>query len=756
MRKKIFIQVIVVITGMLILGCSSNFFDVDKEANRAPEIWLSSGPVERDTTGYQVHFYWGGWDPDGEIKHFEITVVSHDSLGGWDPADTVGTWNRTAAHDSIIKVAADGNPRPYESGGYTIFDKTHTFFIRGVDMDGKKSEAAYRTFTAWTLAPYANIEKPPRSGSGMQAVSTVITFEWSGEDPIDSPTNKQDPESTRWLFLCALDSNGIYINHVNRLNQKPDDYEDIWSPWDPYKPQADSGVAVTIGKKGELKEENIGKTHIFAVQAKDEAGAITRVFSRTRNVMECIPSRQSGPLLTITEAYLGGFVFQGRNLRPEKRILPPGIPLKFTWKASSADYGASIVGFRYGWDIQDVNDPSQWDVPFGINNKACNKTLYSGNHTLYIEVVDNSEQTTLARIEIEIIEYTMERNLLWVDDFDSDPSDVLPSIDYSVAPEDWHDEFWLDICSRAEGFVPVRDVYDVARGHNYEPPEINRIARYKNIIWTYMGEKSDNQGAPAWGKIIEFTPESQLGQGGQVSVNYLSLFLTKGGHIWTLGRSDGVRRGLAAMFGLKITPEFPVSLKYDFTTGEDTSSVNCMGYKDYCVSLVDKMLKGSGTYVHHMMYGILDTGDDVTMEYADALPETLALWSEATADGMFFDPDLQPPPYPRDQTAGLTYVEAYDVEESMRERGIDVSQSCFHPMYLQKTYNSRSEFNESPVALWLTKYDHVVPTSMGVPVGIAAKSFHFGFPLWWFDRDDVDAIVEVIFDEWQILDNTEE
>ena len=60
----------ILLTMMLLIGCSEDVFIGTQKTNQSPEIWLSSGPVEGDTIGYQVHFYWGGWDPDGEVTRF--------------------------------------------------------------------------------------------------------------------------------------------------------------------------------------------------------------------------------------------------------------------------------------------------------------------------------------------------------------------------------------------------------------------------------------------------------------------------------------------------------------------------------------------------------------------------------------------------------------------------------------------------------------------------------------------------------------
>ena len=177
-----------------------------------------------------------------------------------------------------------------------------------------------------------------------------------------------------------------------------------------------------------------------------------------------------------------------------------------------------------------------------------------------------------------------------------------------------------------------------------------------------------------------------------------------------------------------------------------------MGYKDYCITMIDKISAVFRTeedmpyrFTPHydaMNFGLKDNNDPVTQMYPD-LPDSLILWSEVTRPGRFFAPD-NPPPFP----GGLTYVEIYDPQYWM-ERNCTTSQSCFHPMYRMRTRNTRSCLNDQAIALWVTKYDDVMPEVQS-GVAVAAKSFHFGFPLWFFDRAAVDAIAGVVFDEWEI------
>ena len=719
-------------------GCSGEVFTGESKTNRAPEVWLSSGPVEGDTTGYQVHFYWGGWDPDGEIDHFEFVIADGDPIG-FNPADTAGldAWTATSSYDSVFRVSADVNPQPYEPNDlYTKYDRTHTLFLRGVDMQGKRSEVATRSFTAWTLAPFATITHPQGVS---RSYSQVITFKWEGRDPIDSPSNFQTPDSIRYMYTRVVRPSGIYdptFQIIDDLNDNPGRYEQLWGPWIYYRAPGDSGISTILGDDEILE---INRSHIFAVQAKDEAGAVTALFRRDQNVRQFLVSFKAGPLLTVTEPFLGGFQFLGSNMRPETVELPPGVPLNLCWEGDASSYGGEIRSYRYGWDIQQLDDPTQWAVsPSPYHRCAPERTWYSGIHTFFVECVDNGGMVTLARVQISVIPFSMERNLLWVDDW---PLGQTPLPNMMLPDETAHDEFWTELCSMTLDFIPDRDIYDCEE-NNFQPPEMRVVGKYKNIVWTY-GNSPDG----SLRKVIRFTPESMLGQGGELTINYISLFLAKGGHVWTNGRSDHASGGLSVIF--PEPPAFPASFKFDMSaSSEDTSGVNSMGYRDYCVQVVDKVV---GTFRSGaemparrvsddaMADAWLDTGDPVTAQY-EGLPGMLELSGDVTAPGMFFDP----------QDRGFIYVECYDPDYWMVTRGL-LSQGCFHPIYRMNSRSTRSPINNSAVALWIDRYSDVEPDTKFLPAG-PARSVHFGLPLWFFERSQVDSIAGAIFEEWHILE----
>jgi hypothetical protein len=753
----VYIMFLMIAVFAFLFGCEKTFIGLP-EQNMSPEVWLSSGPVEGTTTGYQVHFYWGGWDPDGEVGSYEFVVVDGFPFG-FNHEDTTGLerWTRTSLHDSIFRVTAndtaDAVDTLWNGSMYTRYDKAHTFFIRAIDLEGRRSEPVYRSFTAWTLAPFVEITmpRPPSNPEATVSLGRVIKWEWRGSDPIDAPENVQDPDSIRYMYH-RVDSPGYGYKPdydiVRDLNDNPWRYEANWSPWIYYRAPGDSGRSTWLGDDEVLE---LRRSHIFAVQAKDEAGAVTAIFQRGLNVRQFIVSVTASPLLTITEPFLGGFLFMGGNAKREKRDLPPGVPLNFRWRGDASSYGGEIVCYQYGWDVADLNNPSDWGSDCSPFNLGCAITWYSGVHTLYVRCVDNSNSETLGQIELSIVPFTMDRNLLWVDDYPSDNSFV--QIDYAVPREDEHDKFWLDHCKRTVGFDPARDEYDVVHDYNSVPPKVSLIGRYKNIIWTFNADLTTS----VYDDIIRFTPESQISMSA-IPINYFAIFLAKGGHMITEGRSDKAA-GLAAILPVtNVARGFPLNIKCELlgnTDGceGDTSGVNSYPYKDYCITMLDKIDGALRTDSdmpmrrirnYDCMYpGAVKTADAWNDSFPD-LPGTLNLWSEILVAGRYFAPN-EPAPRP----GGFTYVEIYDPAYWMTRNSV-TSQRCFHPMYRMRAKNTSSALNNTTVAVWVTKYAKIVP-EVSTGVAVAAPSAHFGFELWFFDRAQCKTIMDAIFRKWQIL-----
>jgi len=584
-----------------------------------------------------------------------------------------------------------------------------------------------------TDEPYIFIERPS-AVPGTPLYTTCTIFRW--RDGEGAPTRY-----TRHLFSEIVDTLGEYnpgFDMLGDLNENPWRYDTLWSGWTSFDAPDGSGRMTVIGDD---EEPVIGRYYLFAVQARDARDSLTTLFDKRTNARVFGVTSNTGPALFVHEPILKGMIFFGTLMNPLERDYPSGAPLSFLWKADADAYGGEIVGYRYGWDIP---DPAAWDSPF---DPACTESIevsfYAGIHTLFVEALDQAGKVTRGRVEITIVPFPMDRNLLWVDDF---PSADFTQVDYAIPTESQHDEFWIDICSRAEGFDPSRDVYDT-QTMRLTPPSLERLGGYKNIIWTYSSAFC------TWEELILFTPEENAPSSGEI-INYLPVFLSKGGHVWTLGRSDR-GGGLAAALPW-YAQVFPMSLECEFLGNSDEcdelrSGRQSMPYRDYCVTMLDKVQANFRTdddmplrWLYHydvMTHAYRDDADYYTSSRS-GLPGRLELWDEVTAPGRYFDPDSSA------ALGGFTYVEIYDPAYWMEYKNTH-SQPCFHPIYRMRAKNGGSVLNDCVIALWITRYEDILP-EVASGKAVAAPSLHFGFPLWFFARSRVDSIVRVVFDEWGI------
>lgn len=719
-----------------IFSCEDSMYTGEIARNVPPTIKLTGAPPEGDTTSYSIAFSWVGNDRDGTVVGYEFVIADGNPFG-FDPADTTGAdkWTGTQRTDSVFKFTADEVDGNITWGGkvFTQYSRTHTFFIRSIDDRGGRSEAAYRSFTARTFAPYVIIESPrnPFPGSS-QVMPPIIKFRWRGEDPIDKPWNKQDVDSTRYMLVP------YYRTIMEDINANPLAFEEYWKPWYAYDAPGDSGIGTIIGDDEVLSRQY---SYVLAIQAKDEAGAVTTVFDAKTNVRVFAILTNAGPVLKVSEPYLGRYNYIGINNRPEAFRLPAGFLFHFSWEADASSYGGEVSSYRYGWDISDLNDPNEWDCeasPFVKSAPAI--SFVSGVHTLFIEAVDNNGISTIAQMEVTTFALNMTRNLLWVDDFYS--NDLFQQTNYAFPTETEHDTFWYAICMRAQGWSPSLDIFESASRNN-GPPDIELLWRYKNVIWSYSSLDEVN----AWDNIVRFIPESSITPETQLRFNFLAYYMAAGGHIWSEGKSDR-HGGLAAV----LYPNrqfFPVNLRCEITGSRtgcdgDTSGVRSISYRDYCVSILDKVTPT--TRIDARMPARRADWDGVRSIYRDTrdpytlarpgLPQTIELWDKVKAPGMFFDPMVQ----------GFTYGEIYNPGYWMNITGTK-NQACFHPMYRIRTRSTNSAIDYQTIAFWSTKYADVVAP---VPDAVGAPSVQCGFPMWFFNRAQVDSLADEIFRAWGI------
>ena len=773
------IPLFVLVASLLALfaACASDTLSGDEKKNQAPNVWLSSGPPEGSTGTYTVTLFWGGWDPDGEIRYYEY-LVTDNVTGVFNPADTVGEpWNPVVGNDSTFTFSADSLVDVDPPGQKATFIRSHTFFIRAVDEDNARSkEPAYRSFTSRTISPEVRVTTP-RAELGITPADMppISTISWLATDYIDDDVSKQDPDSVQWAMVSTKPF-GDFSTTITYLRTHPDAPE--WYPWAFYRAPNDSGKSWTTPPL------EFGD-YVFAIRAKDEAGAITPVLTEPVNVRRVkVQARLSGPTFIITSELIGSIIAASCDYPLTIVDVPAGVDLAFSLSACADHYGGTVSGYRYGWDILDLEDPSQWETDYTPFITAVAKTparaFNFGTHTFTAEVIDNSGFCSRIEVKVNVVRFSGERNLLVVDDYrpDENPGSGWSQTNGGVPNDAEHDQFWLDMVSNLEGFDPGRDM--IAISVDRELP-LTTIAAYKSIIWSAFSDVDMRAAGdlPLLYTYIQYRsqrpPQSSAGAcsptggvSGKVLPNYISLAMQAGVHILITG-THPVQNALSR--NNSPTVRWPAIPLYEFERGsqqtgsgpedaDDPPGGHAFAYKDLCLEVIDYgyqtngriRSRGTGSVANqrYCPTNAWRTPDPANSRREDGMrfgipadpnfPE-ITLRPEAAQPGRLYAPTSQSidtevynPEYFR-QGAACSYVPA--------------PRPCFEPIYLLGCLDTAERTSQQPVAFWTNVYENVV--SEDIPGAVGARSAVFGFPPVYFNPGQVKPGIEyILFQEWQL------
>ncbi|HET6349534.1 MAG TPA: hypothetical protein VFH88_10685 [Candidatus Krumholzibacteria bacterium] len=754
--------IIVALIAVGFAACSTNGVDGQNKENQPPTVWLSAAPPEGSTGTYRVHMFWGGWDPDGEIKGYEYIVTNNN--GTFNPADTVGVpWSPVNGNDSTFTFSADESVDSVHTDNtkqVDVFTRSHTFFIRAIDEQGLRSkEPAYRSFTSRTLSPEVIIDKPERFALNPALVPPISTYKWHAKDYVDDRSISQDPDSVQWALVRVPDSVAAYEPTIAYIRSPAAQKE--WYPFVYYKAPQDSGKFWTTPVVDEGR-------YVFAIRAKDEAGAITPVLDEARNIRRIkVGPLTSGPLMTVSNDYLGVVRTTSCSTAPYILDSPAGVPLDFRISATADSYGGSMAGYRYGWDISNLDDPEAWEIdltPFVTTNATVPaRSFFFGTHTLTMEVVDNSGYCSRIEVKVNIIPFTLERNVLVVDDDTSDDAETNGGLTgIGVQPTDAEkDAWWADMMSEVSDFDPGLDMINTLSGRI----PLATLAKYKSIVWdTYM-DTGTNRNFPLLYQYIAHRkrnpdPTETL-KTGKVLPDVLALAMAAGGHIMISGHQPvqaAINRVLCS--GPKYPLIFYWELEGDQTNLPGTSLHPVVGdisfaYRELCLETVDYAIVSSNQFVRRgKMYcrtdGLRPHGSVTTSAREDgmrsAIPldpnfESVSLRHEVTDPGKWYNEsqrgyevEVYNPAYFR-KGAGCAYVP-------------ETPRSCFQPIYGVDCIDKLEPTYGQPMAFWTSAYADRVAD---VPGAVGAPSIVFGFPPIMLDPTVFRrAMDHILFDVWQL------
>jgi len=491
----------------IVSGCSPSTELTGPEVlNSYPETRITSTPPTLTQSEAHARFRWVGHDADGDIVGFQWKMSNND-LDGISVSDTltfdpstgaeVHPWRFTTAMDTTFIVTAD-LPGFEGDAHLPLPDRHlfqhHTFFVRAVDDQGAVDPSpAMVTFTAATLSPIIRLSTPQALLSNYRTAKGLppsFILGWSGYDP---DLVSGSPSEIRFLLKEAvlkrsgapdlpINSRYLYDLHKDELISFS---EPGWSDWVPFAENALDRTASYRFEPSAPGEDPV--YYFFALQARDIADAVSLDLTYAKTVQNFYIDDSKRPVLNVEGSFFDEGVFSGTESVVRLDIAQHQ-SLSFNWIASADEYGGMIMGYRYGWNVEDVDNVSDpgWQVPFGdneIQRSSNERTFDSGIHTLIIETRDNSDQVTRVRYVLTVVPVPdVQRPLLLVDDVVDKSSNAWPDyVGRSMDTDVVRDRFWSEVLNRVEGWIDDVDEYDTEETQEWGYRE---AVEYKTILWT--------------------------------------------------------------------------------------------------------------------------------------------------------------------------------------------------------------------------------------------------------------------------------
>ncbi len=402
------------LTVVLVGGCGKGVTPPITPNPLDPNTELTFAPVENDTVSFRIHFYWSGYDNDGEVVAFRW-AVDPDSTTEKSPQ----TWARTTAKDTTLLFFVD----PVREV------RRHAFLVAAEDNSGRVDPTpAKRFFSAKTIPPTSKIEKGPLGNNIL--VGPNFTFEWSGIDPDGGESDGKAPVDSFQYLLLRIGSRfdtqdttgryaplplwdaGVYVNTIigGATGEALPPPNDDWR-W--------TGIHAP---KFRFRNVTPGE-YVFAVRAVDIAGATEKGLVIQRHIRHFgVTNRNPGPQLTINASIFnaplpsasGPEDFDRKHLQ-----IFEGEPISFSWTADASGYGGEVVGYNFALD-----DTSSLGSAFDLRNTGHTfrpSDLPPGVHNLYVRCIDDGGLITNAVIPFDIFHPSFKdpgtpRTVLYVDD----------------------------------------------------------------------------------------------------------------------------------------------------------------------------------------------------------------------------------------------------------------------------------------------------------------------------------------------------
>jgi len=529
-------------------GCGS---DKAAHENQPPSVELITSPVEGETASYSIEIAWTGTDPDGLVQRFEFAVdppsafteeeiawggtdVTSDPISGvgGDPDTTRITklvngarvsfdWIHTTRTSHRFVFQTD-EAESTSAGGDKVptgrFTGMHAIYVRAVDNDEAVSIPHHVAFTAETVAPEAEVTRPA-VGTGVLSTGPRVVVEWNGTDP-------DGPAPVGYLYkLLRVDT---LDPPPPLLYSAPSLLFDEGGDWT-YLDAGERQVDLDLAPYGQ---------YLFGVRAVDEAGAEEPFLDFGRNAFKLQASPDAKyPTLTLS-CLAGTFTFTGPTVASSPRVQFPANAFLYCNVTCTAEtYGETCGDMRWGLDLADLDLDegwSPWSRTFELPPIMFPK---AGIHVLYVQARDDLGNVTLGSLILDLVEFTLDRDILWVDD----------SFDDYFPRDAQHDDFWRTRFADYPGTIgDLQEIQAFGDGDKVAPHAIDvaTLARYKLVVWETRGSG--------------FNGETSLAK--SVAQGSLPFYLIGGGKLWLGGRAS-VGAATPDESGLRSDLNYPKALE---------------------------------------------------------------------------------------------------------------------------------------------------------------------------------------------------